>query len=222
MGQAKNRGNYAERVAQATMPSFIVRLNVDKDINMTYDKNGLTAKQIDFADNCITQLQVDARVKIKDPAKAYGYVYWGKSNDFMATVFESNTDEDLDEVWLEQKDMFIATYYSSTNQPIAISTNHCKEVIKHTQPVSIGAKLEDVPTHKYSNFSIAVAWAWQNSQFAKNSIGDLAPPEIDPSSSLYKANFIECVSQALTNLGVNAILDWKPGAMHTKFVEQVQ
>ena len=221
MGQAKQRGTYAERIAQATMPSFIVRLNVDKDINITYDKNGLTAKQIGFADNCIAQMQVEAQAKIKDPAKAFGYVFWGKSDDFMATICQIDTDVHLDEIWLEKKDMFIATYYSSTNQPIEISTNHCKEVIKHTQPVGIGTKLADVPEHKYTNFSVAVAHAWHSSRFAKNSIGDLSPPEIDPSSSLYKANFIECVSQALTNLGVNAILNWKPGYMHTKFAEQV-
>lgn len=222
MGQAKQRGTYAERVAQATMPSFIVRLNVDKDINMTYDKNGLTAKQIGFADNCIAQLQNQAQANIKDPANAFGYVFWGKSDDFAATIIQADADTDLDELWTARKDMFFATFYSSTNQPIEISTNHCKEVIENTQPVGIGTKLKDVPRSKYSNFSVAVAYAWKNSQITKNSIGDLAPPEIDPNSSLYKANFIECVSQALTNLGVNAILNWKPGAMHTKFVEQVQ
>jgi len=220
MGQAKQRGTYAERVAQATMPSFIVRLNIDKDINMTYDKNGLTAKQIGFADNCIAQLQNEAQANIKDPTKAFGYVFWGKSDDFAATIYQkADADEDLDELWTARKDLFFATFYSSTNQPIEISTNHCKEVIENTQPLGLGEGL--LKDQKYNNFSISVAYAWHSSRFTKNSLGDLSPPEIDPNSSLYEANFIECVSQALTNLGVNAILNWKPGYMHTKFAEQV-
>jgi hypothetical protein len=228
MGQAKNRGTYEERVAQSkqrleetSMPSFIKKLDITVKNNkavITYDRSDLIDLQCKFIDGCITQLLLTEETVKRDPHKLAGYVFWGNSEDFSGTLFEVDDPSKFPAAFIETKDMFMSTYYATTNQRIQLSEAHCEAVIKGTSFQPLGAELDKAP--KFTNFSVAVAYAWYQSSFTANSIGDLCPPEADPNSRLYTPRFIECVTEALLNMGVKVKLDWKPGAMLTEFVKE--
>lgn len=215
MGQAKQRGTYEERVKQAQMPSFIVQLVV-KDNTLLYDKTGLLDSQIKFADTCLSQLQSDFNIG----TNSGGYVYWGNNEDFAGHMGEYKSPQHIDEGWCMARDMFFATYWDTTNQAIDISEQYCDEIIDSTKPQPIGIKLDNVPKHDYTNFAIAVAWTRQNLTMAKMSMGDLSPPEVDPKSNLYRANFADKVQQAVANFGMKVDLDFRPGYMCSKLVEE--
>ena len=226
MGQAKNRGTYEERVKQAqqkteetNMPSFIVRLHIDDLLKITYDKTGLTDKQRMFANACIGSLKKTEDIQHLIRTGAFGTIFWGNSQDFGASIIETKKDADLGKHWIEMKDMFMSKYYATTNQKIELSEAHCEAVIQGTTFQPLGIKL-NAEKHKFTNFSLAVAYAWQQSKMTKTSFGDLCPPEADPTTRFYTPRFVECVTEALLNLGVRVKLDWKPGAMITEFVQE--
>lgn len=226
MGQAKNRGTLEERVAQSKqrleenrMPSFIKKLDITVKHNkavITYDRSDLIDSQCEFIDGCIQQLSEETAKR--DPHKLAGYVFWGNSEDFAGTIFEIDDPSKFPAAFIETKDMFMSTYYATTNQRIQLSEAHCEAVIKGTTFQPLGSKLDKAP--KFTNFSVAVAYAWHQSSFTAGSIGDLCPPEADPTSRLYTPRFVECVTEALLNMGVKVKLDWKPGAMITEFVKE--
>ena len=223
MGQAKRRGTLEERIAQSkqrrednNMPSFIKKLDITVENNqavITYDRSDLIDSQCKFIDGCITQLSEETAKR--DPHKLAGYVFWGHSEDFAGSIFELDDPSKFTEAFVENQDLFMSRYYATTNQRIQLSQAHCEAVIKGTSPQPIGAKLGAEP--KYTNFSVAVAYAWHQSKFTKTSFGDLCPPEADSTNSLYQPRFIECVTEALFNMGVRVKLDWKPGAMITDY-----
>ena len=229
MGQAKNRGTLEQRIAQAkqrredeTMPSFIVRLKVNKDLDLVYDNTGLESKQIKFVDTCINQLQSELQSKIKNPDRVFGCVFWGRPDDFAGTMFEPQEDVDLEALWTEKKDLFFAQYWGSTNQHIELSETYCDAVTSNTNYVPIGASLNSVEKHTYTNFAVAVAYTRQSARMMKPggvSFGDMAPPEVVPGNKWYHPDFASKVQQALGNFGIKVECDWKPGAMMTTLVE---
>jgi len=103
----KKKLKKAQKRMSGSMPSFIVRLNVDENFNVTYDNTGLVEKQISFVDTCINQLKGDAVKNIKDPTNAFGYVFWGKADDFAGHLSEPKTGVDIDAFWTELKDSFL-------------------------------------------------------------------------------------------------------------------
>jgi hypothetical protein len=216
MGQAKQRGTYEERVKQAQMPSFIVQIEL-QDNKLSYDKTGLLDNQIKFADTCLSQLQSQYNPTYTNLG---GYVYWGNNKDFAAHIGEYKSPQAIDEGWRMARDMFFATYWDTTNQAIDIGEDYCDEIIGATKPQPMGVKLKDVPKHNYTNFAIAVAWTRQNLSIAKMSIGDLSPPEVDPKSNLYRANFADKVQEAVANFGMKVDLDFRPGYMCSKLIEE--
>ena len=206
-----------QAIDRNNMPSFLVRLNVDKDFNITYDDTDLLDNQKGFANKCIEQLKDEAKKNIKDPLKAFGIVFWGDSKDFGANLSEAKEDADLDAHWTEHKDMFFSTFWETTNQSVELSAEHCDQVVSGTPVAPIGAKLGN--RNNYSNFSISVAYMRHFSKFTKQQIGDLCPPECDPNHKQYSEKFIPKVKQALSKFNIEIECDWRPGYVLTKFKE---
>ena len=219
MGQAKNRGTYEERVKQAQMPSFIKRLDItvtQGTPQITYDRSDLIESQCKFIDQCVEQLS--AEMAGKDPYKLGGMVFWGNSEDFAGSVYEMADPSKFDQAFRENQDLFYSQYYATTNQRIVLSKEHCESVLRGTALQPIGASLTG--TSKYTNFSVAVAYAWGSAAFTANAYGDLCPPEADPASPLYEPRFVQCVTEALQNMGVRVRLNWRPGYVHTEFIKE--
>jgi hypothetical protein len=217
----KKKLKKAQKRMSGSMPSFIVRLNVDENFNVTYDNTGLVEKQISFVDTCINQLKGEAVKNIKDPTNAFGYVFWGKADDFAGHLSEPKTGVDIDAFWTELKDSFFSQYWETTNQNVELSETFCKAVLSNTGFVPIGATLDSVKEHEYSNFAISVAYTKHFANMSKvggKSFGDMAPPEVDPNSKCYSPNYVEKVKQALSNFGIEIEADWKPGSMMTKLI----
>jgi hypothetical protein len=213
--------NTINRRKKADMPSFIVRLNIDENFNIDYDNTGLVEKQISFVDTCINQLKESSAGEIEDPTNAFGYVFWGKADDYVGQISEPKTGADLDAHWTELKDMFFAQYWETTNQKVELSETYCNAVTSNTNYKPIGATLGSVKQHQYSNFAISVAYTKQFAKMSKvggKTFGDLAPPEVDPNSKCYSPNYVEKVKQALSNFGIEIEANWKPGMMETKLI----
>ena len=217
----KKKLKKAQKRMSGSMPSFIVRLNVDENFNVTYDTTGLVEKQISFVDTCINQLKGEAVKNIKDPLKAFGWVFWGKADDFAGHLSEPKTGVDIDAFWTEMKDGFFSQYWETTNQNVELSETFCDAVLSNTGYVPIGGKLAPESEANYPNFAISVAYIKRFANMSKVggiSFGDLAPPEIDSNSKCYSPNYVEKVKQALSNFGIEIEADWKPGSMMTKLI----
>lgn len=208
--KAKAKRNQVKR----SMPSFIVRVNVDNTdtgLDFAYDKTGLTSKQQAFVDGCIKTWQSNMP---KEDCKFFASVMYGNNEDFaghLGQMRDDITDAELDQHFVEMRDMFMSTYYYSTNQPVEISEAYCNQITSGTSHQPIGVSLDDIPKHEYNNFAVAVAYTRQSMSFAKTWIGDLCPPEADPSSHLYKPNFVKKVKEALQVFGLNVDLTMRPG-----------
>ena len=226
-GKAKAKARKMKQIqakkaeAKSIIPSFIVKLNIDQDYNITYDNANLIDSQISFTNTCIDQLKEQTMESVEDPTTLFGYVFYGNKTDFAASLSEVKKDADLDTHWTELKDMFFNTFWKTTNQKIELSEEFCNRVTDSTEYAPMGAKLGDVASHDYSNLAISVAYTKRFAKMSKVggvSVGDLAPPELDPKSKLYSRNYIAKVKQALSNFGIEINADWKPGHMVTTLV----
>lgn len=224
MGQAKNRGSLEDRIRQATMPSFHRQLKTavtTTRFEITYDRSGLTDQQCKFADDGIAGLmqQHDKWVDLKH---LRGTVYFGTSKDCGAMMVELTKEQfkEWPALIQEYQDMFYSQYWATTNQPVKISKTYCDKIITGTAPQPIGIKLSDVPENAYTNFAVAVAYTFRSMQVAKQSFGDLCPPEATPGNSLYNTEFIAKVKEALSYLGTFVECDWQPGKMITTRLEK--
>ena len=218
--EAKTKRNQVKHA----MPSFIVRVNVNNDdtgLDFVYDKTGLTSKQTGFVDGCIKTWQTTDFPK-NNNSRFFAYVMYGNNEDFAGSLGQVSDDvneAELDAHFVEAQDMFMSRYYYSTNQPVQISDGYCQQVVSNTNVQPMGINLGDVPEHEYTNFAVAVAYTRQNLTMAKMTMGDLCPPEADPSSSLYKANFVKKVKQALLAFNMRVDLSMRPGEVFAKLIE---